>query len=141
MLDAAGGNPLALIELPKALGDSFSQGALLGDELPMTDRLERAFAARLEELPTVVSDLVLLAALNDSDGVAEILSAAAGLGHDASVHDLGVAMSAGLIVLDQTVVRFRRPLIRSAIHRSASMSRRQAAHAALAEVRCPTSRR
>ncbi len=134
VLEAAGGNPLALIELPKAVGDSFSQGALLGGELPMTDRLERAFAARVEELPTIVSDLLLLAAINDSDGVAEILSAAAGLGHDASVHDLGVAMSAELIVLDQTAVRFRHPLIRSAIHRSASMSRRQGAHAALAEV-------
>ena len=134
VLEAAGGNPLALIELPKALGDSFSQRGLLGGELPMTDRLERAFAARVEELPVVVSDLVLLAALNDSDGVAEILSAAARLGHDASVHDLGAAMSAGLIVLEQTVVRFRHPLVRSAIHQSASMSRRQAAHAALAEV-------
>jgi DNA-binding CsgD family transcriptional regulator len=134
VLEAAGGNPLALIELPKALGDSFSQRGLLGGDLPMTDRLERAFATRVEELPAVVSDLVLLAALNDSDGVAEILSAAAGLGHDASVQDLGAAMAAGLIVLDQTVVRFRHPLIRSAIHQSASMSRRHAAHAALAEV-------
>ena len=42
----------------------------------MTARLERAFAARAAELPARVIDLVLLAAINDSDSVAEILAAA-----------------------------------------------------------------
>jgi DNA-binding CsgD family transcriptional regulator len=100
----------------------------------MTDRLERAFAARADELPLVVRDLLLLAALNDSDRLAEVLDAAAALGHDASLDDLGVAMSAGLIVLEGTGLRFRHPIIRSAIHRAVSMTRRQAAHAALAQV-------
>jgi hypothetical protein len=133
VLDAVG-NPLALIELPKALNDSSPRAGLSDRDVPITDRLERAFAARAEELPLVVCDLVLLAALNDSDDVAETLDAAAALGHDASLDDLGVAMSAGLIVIEETVLRFRHPIIRSAIHRAASMTRRQAAHAALAQV-------
>ena len=134
VLEAAAGNPLALIELPKALNDSSRQTSLSDGDVPMTDRLERAFAARAEELPPVVGDLVLLAALNDSDSVAEVVDAGTALGHDVSLDDLGVAMSAGLIVLDQTVLRFRHPLVRSAIHRSASGTRRQAAHGALARV-------
>jgi DNA-binding CsgD family transcriptional regulator len=134
VLEAAAGNPLALIELPKALKDSSRQAGLWNREVPITDRLERAFAARAQELPLVVHDLVLLAALNDSDGVAAVLDAATALGHDASLDDLGVAMSAGLIALEGTALRFRHPIIRSAIHRAASMTRRQAAHAALAKV-------
>jgi hypothetical protein len=133
VLDAAAGNPLALVELPKALEDSFGEAAVAG-QLPMTDRLERAFAARASELSEAVGDLVLLAAVNDSDSLAEVLGAAAVMRPDASVDDLGVATSAGLIVVEASVVGFRHPLVRSAIHRSASVARRQAAHAALAEI-------
>lgn len=50
VLDAAAGNPLALVELPKALEDSVGETEVAG-RLPMTDRLERAFAARASELP------------------------------------------------------------------------------------------
>jgi hypothetical protein len=40
VLEAAAGNPLALVELPKALEDA--RGDVdLADPLPMTDRLER----------------------------------------------------------------------------------------------------
>jgi hypothetical protein len=134
VLDAALGNPLALIELPKAMEDSSLETNVSDGDVRMTDRLERAFAARAAELPPVVGDLVLLAALNDSDDVAEVLDAAAGMGHAASLDDLGAAMSAGLIVLDETVLRFRHPLVRSATHRSASRARRQAAHGALATI-------
>lgn len=133
VLDAAAGNPLALVELPKALEDSVGETEVAG-RLPMTDRLERAFAARASELPGAVGDLVLLAALNDSDSLAEVIAAAAVMRADASVDDLGVAASAGLIVVAESVVRFRHPLVRSAIYRSASVGRRQAAHAALAGV-------
>ena len=77
MLDAAAGNPLALVELPKALDGSLGQADIAG-RVPMTDRLERAFALRASELPEAVGDLVLLAAVNGSDSVAEVLGAAAG---------------------------------------------------------------
>lgn len=42
LLEEAAGNPLALIELPISAGDVGSVGAA---SLPLTDRLERAFAA------------------------------------------------------------------------------------------------
>ena len=133
VLEASAGNPLALVELPKALENSHGPADILG-EVPMTDRLERAFAVRASELPEAAGDLVLLAAVNDSDSVAEVVGAAAVMRPGASVDDLGVAMSAGLILVDESVVRFRHPLVRSAIYRSASMARRHAAHAALAEI-------
>jgi DNA-binding CsgD family transcriptional regulator len=136
VLEAASGNPLALIELPKTVGGVRHDGAI-----PMSDRLERAFAARAAELPSRVSDLVLLAAINDSDSVAEILVAAARLHDDAGVADLDAAVSAQLIVVDGPAVHFRHPLVRTAVHRSAPAIRRQAAHAALAAVLAPTPQR
>ena len=42
LLDEAAGNPLALVELPGGLG----HGATVPKWLPLTTRLERAFAAR-----------------------------------------------------------------------------------------------
>ncbi len=133
VLDAAAGNPLSLIELPKALEDSVGGGETAG-QLPMTDRLERAFAVRALELPEAVGDLLLLVAVNDSGSLAEVLAAAAAMRPDAGGDALDVARSSGLIVVEESTIRFRHPLVGSAIHRSASLVRRQAAHAALAEV-------
>jgi Bacterial regulatory proteins, luxR family len=55
ILDEAAGNPLALIELPLAAGTS-EPGTL-----PLTERLERAFAARVGELPEQTRLLLWLA--------------------------------------------------------------------------------
>jgi hypothetical protein len=75
VLKVASGNPLALVELPKALEDS--RGDVdLADPLPMTDRLERSFAMRVSELSEPARDVVLIAALNDSGNLAELLAAA-----------------------------------------------------------------
>ena len=59
LLDAARGNPLALLELPAAVRDSAETETSLGSLLPVTARLERAFAARLPEIPE--ADAVRLA--------------------------------------------------------------------------------
>jgi DNA-binding CsgD family transcriptional regulator len=126
VLAAAQGNPLALVELPRALLAGGAWAA--GEELPMTDRLERAFADRLGELPEATGTAVLLAALaGDMDAVA----ARAAAGGD----DLAPAVAAGLIERDAAGrVRFRHPLVRSAVARAAPVDRRMAAHAALAAV-------
>ena len=50
VLREAAGNPLALIELPQVVGQYEDEGRTSGP-LPLTDRLERAFAARVAELP------------------------------------------------------------------------------------------
>ncbi len=133
ILTAAEGNPLALLELPKALGQS--QGSMLPGLLPVTQRLKSAFAARAADLPAVTEDLLLLAALNDSDSLTEILAGARALrSEDVTLEGFAPAISAGLVEVTQSSVRFRHPLIRSAIYQSSSLHRRQRAHAALSSV-------
>src|SRR5690606_39133538 len=65
----AGGNPLALVELPRALTSAEERA---GDRLPvvlrLTDRLRTMYAARVEALPRPTRHLLLLAALNGRDG-------------------------------------------------------------------------
>jgi hypothetical protein len=68
ILDEAAGNPLALIELPVAAkGLAFGARSALPGSLPLTARLERAFAARWEELGVGARALLLAAALEDGE--------------------------------------------------------------------------
>ena len=134
VLADAAGNPLALVELPLAsatLGDA----ALLPAWLPLTTRLEQAFAARVAGLPIATRTLLLVAALDDGGVPAEVLAAAALVsGSEPVLEDLGPAVTAQLVDVDEQAVRFRHPLVRSAIHQAASVSQRLETHAALAQV-------
>ena len=133
ILRTARGNPLALVELPcawRAGGVSVSASAL-----PLTARLERAFAGRLSELPRETRDALLIAAVDSVDHLAEILAATSVLGSTAAKVDaLEPAAAAGLVKVEDRDVQFRHPLIRSAVIQSETVARRQAAHAALADV-------
>ena len=60
--------------------------------LPLTERLERAFAARVSDLPDATRLVLLVAALNDGDAVNEILEAASAVAGTAL--DLDVAAPA-----------------------------------------------
>jgi AAA ATPase domain len=73
LLSAAAGNPLALIELPITAA---RQGWLAPDSLPLTERLEQAFAARMSDLPEDTRLLLLVAAHSDDEGTSGILEAA-----------------------------------------------------------------
>ena len=65
VLRVAEGNPLALVELPKAPG--LTLRAAGGPEwLPLTQRLQAAFAARVERLPSAARTALILLALHDS---------------------------------------------------------------------------
>ena len=130
LLREAAGNPLALIELPLA----GHPGSLPGDPLPLTDRLERAFAARVAELPDPTRWLLLVAAVDDEERVSELLRAgslAAATQLDAD--DLQPAADAAIVELDVQTVRFRHPLMRSAVLQGAGPQRRRRVHAALAD--------
>jgi len=145
-LREAAGNPLALVELPIALGRlDGADGADTGDAgwLPLTTRLEQAFAARALDLPAMTRTALLVAALNDGPLLSEVLTAVALLSDPAdppsplaaialTVDVLVPAISAQLVEIDEAQLRFRHPLIRTAIRQRASVSQRQAAHAALA---------
>jgi DNA-binding CsgD family transcriptional regulator len=134
ILAAAAGNPLALLELPKALRQ-FGNGSMLPGMLPVTQRLKSAFAARAADLPPVTEDLLLLAALNDSDSLSEVMAAGAVLRSvEVTLEDLAPAISASLVEVTRSSVRFRHPLIRSAVYQSSTLHRRQRSHAALSSV-------
>ncbi len=133
ILREAGGNPLALVELPAAAGSRATEAS--SDPLPVTARIERAVAGRLVDMPDATAKLLLLAALEDEGAGEEILAAGRALGlADASLADLAPAVDDGLIAIESGVLRFRHPLIRSAIAQRASEADRREAHEALAGV-------
>ena len=141
VLAAAAGNPLGLLELPLAVGDGVP-GQVPDGVLPLTRRLERAFAGRAADLPAATRELLLVAAVDDSGDLDEVLSAARLLAGSArTVDDLAPAVSAGLARTGPGGVRFRHPLVRSAVHQAAGPGRRSAAHAALATVVADPDRR
>jgi DNA-binding CsgD family transcriptional regulator len=136
LLGESHGNPLALLELPRtltatdlAMGDSGAD-----DTGPPPSRLEQGFARRLELLPEESRALLRVAAA-EPVGDATVLWRGArrlGIGPDAAT----AAEEAGLVELGDGV-RFRHPLVRSAVTRSATPAQRRAAHRALAEVTDP----
>ena len=129
VLEEAAGNPLALVELPLTAGRERVNGWI-----PLTRRLEQAFASRLPGLPAVTRTALLAAGLNDGDALAEVLAAASVVARaPVSVADLAEAVPAGLAVVDGHTVRFRHPLVRSAVGETAGPAARQAMHRALAE--------
>jgi len=140
VLAEAAGNPLALIELPAALATrQAGRAGLAGPVLPLTRRLERAFADRASDLPSPARALLQVAAADDKPDLAEVLSAAAILGgfdlpQGALEEALDPAVAAHLVETDEAGLRFRHPLVRSAIYQTASASERRGAHAALAQV-------
>ncbi len=130
VLAEAAGNPLALIELPAAAADL--DPAATPWPLPLTARLEAAFATRLTALGAGARTLLLLAALDDGDVTELGRAAEALLDAPAGAGDWAEAVDAGLGTLADGGFRFRHPLVRSAVHQAASGEGRRRAHAALA---------
>ncbi|MEU4834231.1 AAA family ATPase [Streptosporangium sp. NPDC023615] len=122
VLGEAAGNPLALTELAQT-----SVGVeMLPARVPLRTRLETAFAGRVLELPPEIRTTLLVTAL-DGDR----------LEHRAelSPHDLLEVERLSLVTRDSTPsgMRFRHPLVRSAIINTASPEETRQAHAVLAE--------
>jgi DNA-binding CsgD family transcriptional regulator len=132
LLDAALGNPLALLELPVSLGDlAQTVAGTLPTPLPLGHRLQTVFAARVQALPPGVYELLLLAVLDGTDDLRLIRAIAA----DRGPEGLGPAERAGLVRADEATARltFRHPLIRSAIVDLSTIDQRRRAHAELAD--------
>ena len=131
LVRATAGNPLALLELPTALTEDQRAGrAPLDAGLPLTERIERAFLARVAPLPEDARRLLLIAAADDSGAPGTVLRAAAALGVPPGALD--TAERAGLVTTAGGTVVFRHPLVRSAVYRAAGFGERRAAHEALA---------
>jgi len=142
VLQAAAGNPLALLELAKVVGRSGDPSVFAS--IPLTERLERSFAVRLDDLDPPVRTALLVAALQDSDRLPETYAALRRLAGDQDAHiglpenadlrrvDLHQVARLGMLIIDGDAFRFRHPLVRSAIIASATPAERRAVHQALA---------
>lgn len=134
VLREAAGNPLALIELPDAVRQHEDE-PWTARPLPLSERLERAFAARVSDLPAETQRVLLVAALDDGDSIDEILRAASLVaGASLDLDFAAPAAEARIVDVDLQTIRFRHPLIRSAVAQSAGLGDRRRAHAALADV-------
>jgi DNA-binding CsgD family transcriptional regulator len=132
LLEDAAGNPLALMELPTTV-----DGWTVVDDaaVPLSTRLEQAFAFRVREMTAETRAILLVFASDVASSLSEVLEATElVLGHAVALSALQPAIEASLISVDGSRVRFRHPLVRAAIYQGASLEQRQAAHAALAEV-------
>jgi DNA-binding CsgD family transcriptional regulator len=129
------GNPLALLELPRAWTTAeLVEGLSQSDGITLSGRLERSFAKRLAELPPDTQTLLTLAAAEPKGDPALLWTAAERLGLDWS--SAAPAEVEGLIEFGRHVY-FRHPLVRAAAYRGAPIRKRLDAHRALAEVTDP----
>jgi ATP/maltotriose-dependent transcriptional regulator MalT len=126
------GNPLALLELPRGLtATQLAGGFGVPALVPLSGRIEESFLRRFEELPQETRLLLLVAAAEPVGEPALMWRAATRLGIPSTA--IEPAVDAGLMNVGAQV-RFRHPLVRSVVYRSASDDDRQSAHRALADV-------
>jgi DNA-binding CsgD family transcriptional regulator len=133
----AEGNPLALVQLPRALTPAqLAGGYTVAGTRPLVSRIERSFVTRIRALPGATQQLLLMAAADSVGETAIVYRAAAllGIATDAAAP----AEAVGLVSVAGQI-RFRHPLVRSAVYRSAAVSQRQLVHRVLAAVMDPES--
>ena len=117
VLAEAKGNPLALLELPRGLNPTQLAGgfALVGAQA-VPARIEESYRRQLETLPADTRLLLLVAAAEPVGDPVLVWHAAERLGIPTSA--VAAAEADGLLEIG-TQVRFRHPLVRSAVYRSA----------------------
>ena len=132
-----GGNPLALLELP---GRMTAAELAAGFELPaaagLPAHIEDHYLRRVGELPEATQRLMLLAAAEPLGDATLVLRAGRRLGIETGA--LAPAEAAELLEIG-TSIRFRHPLVRSAVYRAAPLASRQRVHESLAAVSDPDS--
>ncbi len=132
ILAESGGNPLALCELSHALPPARLAGGYgLASARSVALRIEQTYGQRLAALPPHTRTLLLIAAAEPTGEPTWLWAAATrlGIGADAAV----TAERSGLVTVD-TRLRFRHPLVRSAVYSGADPPARRQAHDALAQV-------
>lgn len=128
VLVEAAGNPLALVELARALPQSVQgQERLSPAPTTLTARLEQAFGSQLDHLPPQTRAVLLTAALDSRASLHEVIESSG-----VAIRALDPAVNAGLIEVFGLEIRFRHPLIRSAVRQAATPGEVLAAYAALA---------
>src|ERR1700693_5145422 len=130
MLEATGGNPLALLELgPEAPHMS----AAAHDNRPFTTSVERSYLRRASGLSESARRVLLVMSASGTAELGLLQRAAAELGSKPSDVEEAEA-AAGLVTPLIDRIEFVHPLARAAIYHSASPADRRGAHKALANV-------
>jgi DNA-binding CsgD family transcriptional regulator len=130
-----GGNPLAMLELPRGLSvTQLGGGFATPDTRPLSSKIEASYQRQLEPLAANVRRLLLVAAAEPT-GDRRLLRGAAQV-LDIGAETESAAEQTGLIDFGSRV-QFRHPLVRSSIHRAASTLDRREAHRALAAATDP----
>lgn len=131
IIEQAEGNPLALVELARAAEEHADSASVSDSPLPVTDRLERIYAARLAALPPPTRTAVVRLAVADAkDPPGVVLSWLPGIGDPVWT----AAEQAGLIRRTGGRLRCAHPLSRNAIYHAAPPGERQEAHLQLANL-------
>jgi DNA-binding CsgD family transcriptional regulator len=131
LLEATLGNPLALIELPRALNDEQRRGLAPLDPLPApSGALGQAFERRLRLLDREERTAMVIAAASFDRAAAPVVSACREL--DVPDGALERCETKGLIELDDGNLVFSHPLLRSSAYAGADLADRRRAHRALA---------
>jgi DNA-binding CsgD family transcriptional regulator len=129
------GNPLALLELYGSVGPAqLAGGFALPDAGNVVDRIEEQYRRRIAALPDATRRLMLLAAADPVGDATLVWRAAQTLGLEREA--LEPASTERLLEIGARV-RFRHPLVRSAVYRAAPVSDRRAVHGALASATDP----
>ena len=128
------GNPLALLEIPRAFTAAELAGGFWTMGTTSPGRIEAGFVRRIRALPPPTRCLLLTAAAEPVGDSALFLRAAAILG--IPIDALAPAEAAGVIEFGPRM-RFYHPLMRSAAYRAADLTERRIVHRALADATDP----
>jgi class 3 adenylate cyclase len=130
LVEATGGNPLALLELGPEANRLHSAPY---DNLPVATSVERAYLRRAAGLSEGARRVLILLATSGTMDVGQVHRAAASIGLGADAVEEAEAASA-LVAQRAGRIEFVHPLARASIYHSASPADRRAAHRALAGV-------
>ncbi len=133
VLAEAAGNPLALLELSRALSADQVRGVEpIPEHLRTTGRLATSLLRLVERLPEQTRHLLLLAAAEHDGELGTVIAAARAAG--LPPESIGTAVAKGLIATTDHRLRFHPPMLRSVVYHGASTADRQRAHRSVAAV-------
>jgi DNA-binding CsgD family transcriptional regulator len=131
VLAAAGGNPLALVELPRAMSEDERAGRVpLPRPLRAGEAIAGAYRRSVEALGAGARGGLLVVALSDDGALGPVTAALTALGGRAG--DLAAAEARGFLELRGDAAHLRHPLLRSVLLELSAPAERRAAHRALA---------
>ena len=129
---STGGHPLAILELARVMSDPQRSGAEpLPDPLPAGDRVQCAFASRVEQLSDEAGALLVMAAANVGGEVGVLTAACNRVGIGEAAFD--EVCRARIVDLTDNRLLFVHPLMRSVVYQHAGVDPRREAHRVLAE--------